>query len=322
MRVVRRQREVLVAAPAKINLFFEIVSKRPDGFHEIETLMWPVAIYDELRLRDRPHDETGPVRLACRWAGATWKADPTPRRQSMSDADSLHSGTDAEGVLLPREDENLAVRAVRLLRQRSGCERACDIVLTKRIPMAAGMGGGSSDAAAALVAANMAWDLGWSRGRLATLAAEIGSDVPFFLSAGPAICRGRGERIEPQTGLGILHLAVVKPPAGLSTAEVYAHCRPSEFRRRVEPLTAALRRGDMRQLGSLVYNALQPAACKLSAWIRRLEREFAGMDCLAFQMSGSGTSFFGVCRTARHAERVAARLRTRGIGRVVAASTA
>jgi 4-diphosphocytidyl-2-C-methyl-D-erythritol kinase len=113
---------------------------------------------------------------------------------------------------------------------------------------------------------------------------------------------------------------VVRPPSGLSTAAVYANCRPAHPPREAEPLALALARGDTRRLGSLMQNRLEPAAALLSPWIARLGREFARQDCLAAQMSGSGSAYFGICRHARHARRVARRLRARDIGRVYAVS--
>jgi len=306
---------VEVVAPAKLNLFFEVLAKRPDGFHEIETLMAPLDIYDTVLLRDIPlafaENPKGPVVLECAWAAGL-------RKQFTSDGADGRGTSDLEE--LPKGNDNIAVRAIELLRRRSGIDRGAAIRLTKRIPSAAGMGGGSSDAAAALVAANVAWKLGWSIERLGELAAQLGSDVPFFLYSCPAVCRGRGERIEPVARFGTLHVVVVRPPEGLSTAAVYKACRPSVAPRKVEPLLDALRDGDARQLGRRMHNALQPASRGLSPWIDRLETEFARMDCLASQMSGSGTSYFGVCRSARHALAIAGRLRSRRLGRVFTAA--
>jgi 4-diphosphocytidyl-2-C-methyl-D-erythritol kinase len=303
---------VEVAAPAKLNLFFEVLAKRSDGFHEIESLMAPLDIYDTVVFRDVPAAERAgqPVALKCAWAAGL-------PAQSVADGSDA-SGSDLED--LPKGNDNIAVRAIELLRVRSGIDRNAALRLTKRIPSAAGMGGGSSDAAAALVAANVGWRLGWSSQRLGQLAAELGSDVPFFLHSGPAVCRGRGEQIEPAPRFGTLHVVVARPPEGLSTAAVYRACRPSVAPRKVEPLLDALRRGDARRLGERMHNALEPAASGLSPWVDRLACEFARLDCLASQMSGSGTSYFGICRNARHAQAVAARLRSRRIGRVLAAA--
>jgi 4-diphosphocytidyl-2-C-methyl-D-erythritol kinase len=210
----------------------------------------------------------------------------------------------------------LALRAAQLLRTRAGVEAGIGLKLVKRIPSAAGMGGGSSDAAAALLAANQIWRLGWSRAKLAELAAELGSDVPFFLDGKAAICRGRGERIEPVANLLPLNFVVVRPPQGLSTADVYARCQVPPEPRSAAPLVEALRAGDTRKLNRFVYNRLQGPAESLLPWIARVRREFAAQDCLADQLTGSGSAYFGICRHARHARRVAGRLRARGLGHV------
>jgi 4-diphosphocytidyl-2-C-methyl-D-erythritol kinase len=296
---------VIVRAPAKLNLFFEVLARRNDGFHEIETLMVPIGLYDTLTARDDP---AGHLHLDCAW--------DIPATQASSGA-SLEETLGA----LPAPEDNLAHRAVRLLRERANVDRGISLSLVKRIPSAAGLGGGSSDAAAALLAANEIWQLGWSRAQLAEFAAELGSDVPFFVVGGAAICRGRGERIEPLSGIFPLHFVVVRPPVGLATAAVYKHCQVAERPRRLAPLVEALRGGDARNLNQLIHNRLQDAAETLCPWIVTLQREMGSQDLLADQMSGSGTSYFGICRHAGHARRVARRLQSRGLGRVYAAGT-
>jgi 4-diphosphocytidyl-2-C-methyl-D-erythritol kinase len=302
MNVHRLAASAIVRAPAKLNLFFEVLAKRNDGFHEIETLMVPISLYDTLVATADPG---GQVHLDCRWA--------TPGSKGANAATAFGE--------LPAASENLATRAVELLRRRSGVASGARLELTKRIPAAAGLGGGSSDAAAALLAANAVWKLNWNREALASVAVELGSDVPFFLGRGVAVCRGRGERVEPVAGLGALDFVVVRPPEGLSTAEVYAHCRVAEEPWPLAPLVDALRGGDLRPLGRLIHNRLEPAAESLSPWIGRLQWEFGRLDCVAAQMSGSGTGYFGICRHARHAQRVARRLQARGVGRVYAVSS-
>lgn len=280
-----------VLAPAKLNLFLEVLGKRSDGFHEIETLMYPIALFDTLAFRDEP---SGEIRLTCEQA-AGQASDP-----------------------LPEGGDNLVVRAVELLRRKSGATRGVSLRLVKRIPLAAGLAGGSSDAAAALLAANRVWQLGLNRSELASVAAELGSDIPFFLYGGPAICRGRGEIIEPVSGLGCLHFVVARPPAGLSTADVYRGCRASGQPRQVAGMVDSLRQGMLSSAASCMHNALQAAAESLSPWIARLSGEFGRLDFLGHRMSGSGTSYFGLCRHARQARRLAAILRARGVGRVYA----
>jgi 4-diphosphocytidyl-2-C-methyl-D-erythritol kinase len=308
MNVHRTATSTIVRAPAKLNLFFEVLGKRSDGYHEVETLMVPVGLWDDVVARDDP---SGAVTIGCRWAAPAGNA-PTALAPTALAPTAL-------GVLPPAA-ENLATKAVERLRARAGVAAGISLEIVKRIPSAAGLGGASSDAAAALVAANAVWNLGWDRAALALVAAELGSDVPFFLYDRPAVCRGRGERIEPVAGLGSLDYVIVRPPEGLATAEVYARCEAPREPRRVEALVSALRRGDTRRLVGLVHNRLQGAASSLSCWIARLEREFARQECLAAQMSGSGSSYFGICRHARHARRVAQRLQARGVGQVFAVS--
>lgn len=279
-----------VDAPAKINLFFEVLARRSDGYHEIETLMCPIGLYDTVLFSP---NESGRVDLAC--------------------VKSARSGGDE----LPADGRNLVVRAIELLRERTGCRQGAEVRLIKRIPMQAGLGGGSSDAAAALVVASHAWGLNVGPAELRQWAAELGSDVPFFLGCGSAVCRGRGEFVEPTPGGG-LSFVVVRPDEGLSTAEVYRHCRPPEQPRSVGPAVAALRRGDAFALGRALFNRLESAAASLSPWIEQLHRVFARLDLCGYQMSGSGTAFFGVCRHARHARTAAMRLTAMGFRQVFA----
>lgn len=299
MHVWPASAELVIAAPAKLNLFLEVLAKRNDGFHEIETLMCPVNLYDTLYFRDEPR---GPVTLRC-------------------ELSIDQRATTTAGEPLPVDAENLAFRAIQELRQESGCHRGAALRLIKRIPIAAGLAGGSSDAASALIAANVGWGLGYSRSRLAEIAARLGSDVPFFLTGGMAVCRGRGERITPIRQFFPLHFVVVRPPAGLSTATVYQSCRAAPQATDIHPLLEALETGNLSEIGRRLHNRLQPAARELSPWIARLETEFARADVVGHLMSGSGSGYFGLCRSARHARRVAGRLRNREIGRVFAVRT-
>lgn len=326
---------VEIQAPAKLNLFLEILAKRADGYHEIETLMSPIGLYDSLSFRATESPE---IRLDCRWAAGLVRHQPeAPAKEIAADgrsqsrvnraaALSFASGwcdqRQEESVLgdLPPPEKNIVYKAAALLQQRSGCGRGAEIRLIKRIPSAAGLGGASSDAAAVLVAANIAWELDFSRERLAELAAELGSDIPFFLGSGSAICRGRGERIE-EAGPIHLHVVVVRPPVGLSTPQVYKHCRPANTPDCVHKLQSGLRRGNWNEIKSALVNRLEEPAAQLTPWIGRLRKEFENAGCIAQQMSGSGSSYFGICENARHARCVASRLRSKNLGMVIATTT-
>jgi 4-diphosphocytidyl-2-C-methyl-D-erythritol kinase len=184
------------------------------------------------------------------------------------------------------------------------------------------MGGGSSDASAALRLANCGWGINWSNDQLAELAAEIGSDVPFFLSHGAAVCRGRGERVEKLAARPRLHFVVVKPPVGLNTADVYrAYDRMVETSaesppRKLGPLDLGSDAFGWRDAGRWMHNRLQAAAASLSPWVKRIQQIFAEFDFAAHQLTGSGSAYFGVCRHAQHARRLANILRARQLGLV------
>lgn len=289
MYLVRTPSGVVVQTPAKLNLFFEVLGKRPDGFHDIETLVVPIDCRDTLWLARR---DDGRIHLTCIQARSCREAG------LMDD--------------VPGGPENLVVRAIELLRRRAGIEWGVDVRLVKRIPPAAGLGGGSSDAAAALAGVNALWSLGWSKPALAALGAELGSDVPLFFAPGAAVCRGRGEQVEPVAMRGPLHFVVVRPPQGLRTAAVYASCQPGQPPRSAARAQAALAAGNLGQLGRELFNRLEPAAESLCPWIGRLRSELAREDCLASRMTGSGTCCFGLCRHAGHARRVARRLQAKG----------
>ncbi len=291
-------------APAKINLYLELLGRRSDGYHELESLMVPVRLCDSLSLvptAPSPGGDAGDIRLAIR-------------------ASSLLSPIAGPHSLPPSGGDNLVVRALQLLQARSGHGGGAQVELVKRIPIQAGLGGGSSDAAAALQLGNLAWQLGWPRERLAELAAELGADVPFFLYRGPAVCRGRGERVAPTGGIIPLHFVIVKPTEGLSTAGVYrmhdmqhpsgeADDQPS-----VAALVRALRWGRWNELRGGIANRLEAAAAAICPWVRKVRALFGQFDFLAHQLSGSGSAYFGVCRHRQHACRMAAQLAARGAG--------
>jgi 4-diphosphocytidyl-2-C-methyl-D-erythritol kinase len=262
-----------VAAPAKVNLFLEVLARRPDGYHAIETLMVAISLYDTL---DLAAAET--LTLVC-------------------DRPDLSVGPD-----------NLVLRAARLLQEQTGCTAGARMVLSKRIPIAAGLAGGSANAAAALVGLNELWQLRLPAEALAALAGRLGSDVPFFLGRPAAWCTGRGEIITPETPGQPLHLVVAAPPQGLSTAEVYRGVEVPAEPVSGEAIRAALRAGDNVQVGRLLHNRLQASAERISVAVTELCRLLERLDVLGARMSGSGSSVFGVCRDRRDALRVASQL--------------
>ena len=313
--LVRQQGQALVVhTPAKLNLFLEILGKRSDGFHELETLMVTVGRYDSLRFTE-DDSSASPARsasatsaadlppgihLTCRWAGLP-EFSPGP---------------------IPTGNENLVVRAAELLREVTGTRRGVSIELTKRIPMAAGLAGGSSDCAATLFGLNRFWKLGLPDQRLLELAARLGSDIPFFLTrTSAAVCRGRGEIIEPLAAPMRLHFVIAKPTSGLSTAAVFRQCRPSSAPRSARPLVDSLLAGRHALAAQHLHNALQPPAEQLNSDVARLRRTFSRLPFLGHQMSGSGTAYFGLCSQLDQAQALAAQVRSSGCDDVFVAST-
>jgi 4-diphosphocytidyl-2-C-methyl-D-erythritol kinase len=291
---------VTVFAPAKLNLFLKILGKRGDGYHELETLMVSVGLYDTLVLSDQP---MGGLKLSCRDGG--------PMNSSLPRRELPGSGA-----------ENLVWRAACLLKDASGTSRGAQIDLIKRIPLAAGLAGGSSDAAAALWGLNLLWRLGLSRRELSELASRLGSDVPFFLcSSSAAICRGRGELVEPLPLPGRFWFVIARPQTGLSTAEVYLGCRPSPINWTAGDLAARLARGRLQAAADLFHNGLQEPAERLNADVTRLKSAFARQPFAGHMMSGSGTSYFGLCRSRPQAVRLAARLKAARHGDVFVVSS-
>ena len=304
MYVQRRRKRIEIWTPAKLNLFLEVLSRRLDGYHEIETLMVPVSLFDTLQL-SRRRDEC--LRLTAEWSLGNQMRSTRSR--------DLSSGGD-----LPSDSDNLVYRAIARLRDRAWQEDGVrtvgiDVCLRKRIPAAAGLGGGSSDAAASLVGANELWQLGWSHDRLAALAAELGSDVPFFLGGAAGACRGRGDRVEVLRPTAPLYFVVVRPPQGLSTAEVYRHTQIPESPRRMADFLAAFRSRHVADWSHRAFNRLQESALRLAPWLESLREQFQRVGVLAHQLSGSGSCYFGICRHLKQARQVAALLRSRCVGR-------
>lgn len=298
---------VKITAPAKVNLFLEVLGKRSDGFHELETIMTTTTLADELFFN---LTDDGKITL---------EVEP-----AEDDLNGRNSAVDT----LPTDDANLIVRALALLKknarqdalqtgdplsQQNADPRKFDagmhVKLKKRIPSAAGLGGASSNAAAAIVAGNALWNLGFDQNQLHDAAAAIGSDVPFFLYGDTAICTGRGEQIHPITLACPIHFVVVKPSVGLSTPSVFKACSVAESPKSSAAMVAALAGGDPDPIAAALHNRLQSTAEGLVDEIGQLALAFDKTECLGHQMSGSGTSYFGVFQDSQSAGTAALNLK-------------
>jgi 4-diphosphocytidyl-2-C-methyl-D-erythritol kinase len=263
---------VVVWAPAKVNLYLEVLAKRPDGYHEIATLMVAVSLFDTLEFKE---ETSGQVLLKCEYPS------------------------------LPTGPDNLVCRAARLLQQRSGCNRGTRIRLTKRIPMAAGLAGGSTDAAATLSGLNRLWRLHLAPRELAALGAELGSDVPFFFTGPAAWCTGRGEVVVPWSLGEPLVFVLVCPPVGLATADVYRGVMVPGQPQTGEEIRKAVTAGDVEEIGRRLHNRLQSVAERLCPALAALQAQLAAHRPAGQAMSGSGTSLFALCRGREEALRIA-----------------
>ncbi len=279
--LIERRADVVVAwAPAKINLFLEVLSRRPDGYHEIATLMVAVNLYDALICEPTASDS---LELTC-------------------DNETLSVGPD-----------NLILQAGEVLRKDAGVSRGARLRLSKRIPMAAGLAGGSTDAAAALAALNDLWALGLPRRRLAELGGQVGSDVAFFFDTPAAWCTGRGEKVQAVQLDRPLWFVIVCPAVGLSTAEVYRNGRVPKQPIDGSRVREALSSGNVEELGRSLHNRLQDAADRLRPELVRVRQRLGEAKPAGRLMSGSGTSCFALCRDEAEAWRVAQHV-SRGTG--------
>lgn len=284
-------------AHAKVNLSLRVLAKRPDGYHDIETVMSRIGLADTLSIRAT---SSGELRLNVELA--------YPRSLPITP--------------IPIGPDNLVLRAAELLRKQHGVSSGAEITLTKRIPSAAGLGGGSSDAATALVLLNRAWRLHRTLDELRELGSGLGSDVPFFLAdSACALCTGRGERLQSFSARCRLNLVVVRPSSGLSTPEVYRHCVPEPTSPSSDQLIQSLEQGDARQAAHRLQNSLQRPAERLNPDVMSIHNLFTSLGLWNHQLTGSGSAYFGVCASFRQARHVARRLRLAGIPWAIATQT-
>lgn len=282
-----------VRVPAKVNLQLSVGAPRPDGYHELATVFQAVSLYDEIVAR--PSETPGIV---------------------------LTISGEGQGVL-PLDAGNLAYRAAALLASHAGIEPALTLHISKSIPLAGGMAGGSADAAGTLLACDSLWRLATPREQLAGLAAELGSDVPFALHGGIAIGIGRGERLTPVLARGPFHWVFALADGGLSTPAVYAECDRLRGGRKVpdpyvsDMIMQAVRAGDAMLLGKALYNDLQPAALSLRPALRQVLDVGEDYGALGGIVSGSGPTCAFVARDEEHALDIAVALTASGVCRTV-----
>jgi len=272
---------IFAHAHAKINLTLEILGKREDGYHALASIMQTIALHDTLAI--------------------TISADG--HLQCFTDLPELNT------------EENLVMRAAERLRREAGrAELGAWIELQKQTPVQAGLGGGSSDAAATLMRLNELWKLGVKPARLLELAAELGSDLPFFLSGGTALVEGRGEFVTALPPAEPLWLLLAKPEIGISTREVFARVGPDDYSdgSNTFALADAIRAGESLPF-ALLANSLEPVTISLYPELDQLRRQLLAAGAPLVRMSGSGPSLFVPFRHLEEASNVFQRARSSGL---------
>lgn len=268
-------------APAKINLTLRVFGLRGDGFHQIESLVALVTLYDRVTVAPR---EAGQRLLLC----------DDPR--------------------LPRDERNLALRAANLLAEEFGVAGGFELALEKRIPLGAGLGGGSSDAATTLLLLDELWGLQLTRPRLAAVGARVGSDVPLFLHGPVSVMRGRGEQVEPVNRAPAGNVLLIMPELHSATADVYRLWDSLPARLPRPDLAAVLSKiGRPDELGRVLFNDLEEAVLRTNPELARLAAEFRRLIPAPVHMTGSGAAFFCVLESAAAGRAAAEAIREAGL---------
>lgn len=256
-----------------------VLAKRPDGYHEVDMIMQSIDLYDELFLEY---------------------------------AEELTVVADQELSTIPMQ-ENLAWRAAKLLQETSACGLGARIVLEKNIPVAAGLAGGSSDAAAVLRGLNRLWGLGYSSQQLEVLGSKIGSDIPFCIEGKTQRARGRGELLSKVASLPVYDLVLVKPNFPVHTAEIYRNFNVAgeHDSAAIEIIIDLLSRGETEQLWGNMANALESVTIKMHPVIAKVKELLTSKGANISLMSGSGPTIFAIAPSRAVAESMAAATRER-----------
>lgn len=266
-----------IRAPAKINLSLRVVGRRRDGYHLVDTVMIPVSLYDELEIT-RPKRARRALTVTC------------------------------NHPLAPSGKENLAYRAATLLLKKAGIQTPIRIRIRKRIPVGAGLGGGSSDAAATLVGLNRLLRLGWGRKRLLPLAGSLGADVPFFILGKPARGRGIGDRLSRIGSIRRVWLVILYPGFPVSTRWAYGRL-PHKLTKHIEKTSINISSRGRPVSAALLVNDLEKVVLRRYHRVARLKERLIQVGAAGALMSGSGSSVFGIFFSRRQAAKALLRLR-------------
>ncbi|MGA8942985.1 MAG: 4-(cytidine 5'-diphospho)-2-C-methyl-D-erythritol kinase [Thermoactinomyces sp.] len=264
---------ISVKAPAKINLTLDALHKRPDGYHELKMVMTTVDLYDRVDLYAR---------------------------------DDSAITLESSSGFVPQDERNLAYRAALLLREKAGIKRGVHIYIDKHIPVAAGLAGGSSDAAATLRGLNHLWGLGLDLEELKEIGAEIGSDVPFCIYSKTALAEGRGEILTPLSPPPACWVILAKPDHGVSTADVFKNLQVEKIDEhpQTEKMIDALERQDYEAMVRYLGNVLEPVTMEMHDTVKKLKEKMQLFGTDGVLMSGSGPTVFGLVKQEYRVKRI------------------
>lgn len=272
-------KELHLNAYAKVNLTLDVGAERADGFHDVESVMHTIALHDSITLREAGNG----VELSV-----------------------------LDGADVPADHRNLVVRTAQMLREMFNVQRSVQIELTKRIPVGAGLGGGSSDAAVTLLGLVQLWKLRLEGPQVRSLAAKLGADVPFFLEGGGAVARGKGEKVTFLSPLPTTWVVLASPRAQVLTTWAYKQLQPAAITSRPDTpaMIAAVRREDVREVGRLLHNVFEPVITAVHPLIGDLKARILNGEAYGASMSGTGPTVFGLMANEAAARKVADDLRT------------
>lgn len=268
MKAVR----LTLKAPAKINLTLDVLSKRTDGFHEIEMVMTTVDLAD---------------------------------RVTLTLLDSNQIIIDCPIAYVPLDERNHAYQAAKVVKEKFGITQGVHIFIEKNIPIAAGLAGGSSDAAATIKGLNQLWNLNMSIEEMADLGAKVGSDVSFCVYGGTAVARGRGEKIEPISPPPSCWVILAKPPIGVSTADVYGALSVSDLGGgKTREMVEAIEKRDFLKVCQCLSNDLESVTLQMHPEVKRIKERMERSGADGVLMSGSGPTVFALIEKESKANRI------------------
>lgn len=265
-------RQINLKSRAKINLSLDVMGKRPDGYHEVEMIMQQIDLYDNIWLRERDDQE-------------------------------IKIFTNCEYI--PSNPSNIAYKAADKLRKELSISKGINIYIDKRIPVAAGLAGGSSNAAAVLQGLNTLWNLGLSKKELMDIGATIGADVPFCILGGTALAQGIGEKLTPiDSGIRNTWFVLAKPPISVSTGEVYGQLDLSKIvnRPNTKELIDAIVEGNLYSVSENMRNVLETITEAKYSAISEIKRKMMEYNALGAMMSGSGPTVFAIYKNYERAK--------------------